>query len=345
MPVLPGPLAGLARRRQLAARHLRRVYGPELSSFELRRRVDEAFASYGRYWAESLRLPRLAPEAIKAGITYQGFEHIAAGEAAGRGTILALPHLGGWEWAGTQLAVTGHPISVVVEALHPADVFDWFVAFRQQLGMQVITAGPGAAAGCARALAGNHLLCLLCDRLIDGAAGIEVEFFGERTLLPAGPVTLALRTGATLLPCAVFFGPGANEHVAVVRPPLPLTRTGRLRDDVQIWTQFLARELEELIRRAPTQWHLMQPNWPGDRDASSAFGPDDFGSRARSAALGDYPGWLRSGWGMPASGSRGAGWPSWRWPRSEGRGPQSARTKSRGRSSRGGSPTPPGRGK
>jgi KDO2-lipid IV(A) lauroyltransferase len=264
LPFTPGPLEGVARRRRLAARHLRRVYGPQLSPEELDRRVDEAFASYGRYWAESLRLPNVPPARILAGIMYDGLEYILAGRAAGRGTILALPHLGGWEWAGSQLAISGHPISVVVEPLEPPDVSEWFVSFRRRLGMQVITAGPGAAAACTRALADNHLLCLLCDRLVSGAAGAEVEFFGERTLLPAGPVTLALRTGATLLPCAVYFGRGADEHVGAVRPPLQLSRQGRLRDDVQAWTQVLAGEFEYLIRRAPTQWHLMQPNWPSD---------------------------------------------------------------------------------
>src|SRR6516165_6686322 len=98
MPFSPGPLAGMARRRQLAARHLRRVYGSELSSGELDRRVDEASASYGRYWAETFRLPRLRPAQILEGITYDALHHILAGRAAGRGTILALPHLGGWEW-------------------------------------------------------------------------------------------------------------------------------------------------------------------------------------------------------------------------------------------------------
>jgi phosphatidylinositol dimannoside acyltransferase len=155
---------------------------------------------------------------------------------------------------------------VVVEALHPADVFDWFVSFRERLGMQVISMGPGAAVACSRALVANHLLCLLCDRLVGGAAGVEVEFFGERTLLPAGPVTLALRTGAALLPCAVYFGTDSSQHVALVRPPLSLGRDGRLRDDVQRGTQLLATELEGLIRRAPTQWHLMQPNWPSDAE-------------------------------------------------------------------------------
>ncbi len=93
-----------------------------------------------------------------------------------------------------------------------------------------------------------------------------MKFFGERTRLPAGPVTLALRTGATVLPCAVYFGSRPEEHVGVFRPPLLIERRGRLREDVAMGTERLAREFEGLIRKAPTQWHLMQPNWPSDLD-------------------------------------------------------------------------------
>jgi KDO2-lipid IV(A) lauroyltransferase len=260
------PLPSMSRRRAQVARHLRRVYGSDVGRWELSRRVDEAFASYARYWAESLRLPSLGPAELTAGCPYDGFEHIAAGEAAGRGTILALPHLGGWEWAGSELAATGHPISVVVEALHPPELFEWFVSFRERLGMHVIPMGPGAGAACTQALAANHLLCLLCDRLVGNAAGVDVDFFGERTRLPAGPATLALRTGAALVPCAVYFAPATNQHMAFVRPRIELRRQGRLREDVQVGTQALAGELEWLIRRAPTQWHLMQPNWPSDAE-------------------------------------------------------------------------------
>jgi KDO2-lipid IV(A) lauroyltransferase len=54
-----------------------------------------------------------------------------------------------------------------------------------------------------------------------------------------------------------------------VRPPLDTSRQGRLREDVGRITQDLAHELEYLIRRAPEQWHLMQPNWPSDYAALS----------------------------------------------------------------------------
>jgi KDO2-lipid IV(A) lauroyltransferase len=52
-------------------------------------------------------------------------------------------------------------------------------------------------------------------------------------------------------------------------PPVPTQREGRLSDDVTRVTQDLAYRFEELIRAAPEQWHLLQPNWPSDRPNGS----------------------------------------------------------------------------
>ena len=111
--------------------------------------------------------------------------------------------------------------------------------------------GPTRSSACSR------------DRDIQGG-GVEVEFFGERTTLPGGPATLGLRTGAPVVPSAVYFAAGREGHHAVIRPPVPADRHGSLREDVQRITQLLAAELEALIRAAPEQWHLFQPNWPCD---------------------------------------------------------------------------------
>jgi lauroyl/myristoyl acyltransferase len=110
------------------------------------------------------------------------------------------------------------------------------------------------------------VLALLSDRDLPGT-GPEVEFFGERTTLPGGPATLALRTGAPVVPTAIYFDGPDNRH-AVLLPPLDTSRQGKLRDDVQRVTQDLATALEVLIRRAPEQWHLLQPNWPSDVSSS-----------------------------------------------------------------------------
>jgi KDO2-lipid IV(A) lauroyltransferase len=249
----------------MVARHLRRACGGDLDAARLDDAIDRTFASYARYWAESLGLPGRSFAELDAGLSWEGLAHIDRAIAAGHGCILALPHLGAWEWAGKWLIELGFPMTVVVEALEPPELFDWFVSFRQRLGMEVVRLGHGASAAVLRALAGNRVVCLLCDRNVGDSPGIEVEFFGERTELPGGPATLALRAGAALLPTAVYFDETGWGRRAVVRPPLTTDRRAGLREDVARVTQALADELEALIRRGPTQWHLLQPNWPSDR--------------------------------------------------------------------------------
>lgn len=254
--------ASMRSRRTIVERHLRRA-DPSLRGPALRRAVQQAFDSYARYWVESFRLPGLSAEEVDAGFGYEGIEHIEDALHAGTGCMLALPHLGGWEWAGRGIAEMGVPITVVVEPVEPPELFEWFVSFRRSLGMTVVPLGPGAGSAVARALRGNELVCLLSDRDIQGG-GIEVSFFGERTTLPAGPATMSLRTGAPILPTAVYFTEIKDGHHGLVGAPLPAERRGSLREDVTRITQDLATELESLIRHAPEQWHLFQPNWPSD---------------------------------------------------------------------------------
>lgn len=262
-------VAHLARgRRAQVERNLRRV-DPSLSGSRLRRLVDETFASYARYYEESFRLPGMSPDAIAAGFAPDGWDLLDAALDKGSGAIMAMPHLGGWEWSGFWVTqVRQRPVTAVVERLDPPELFEWFVELRRSLGFNIVALGPDAGVATARALKDNHTLALLSDRDLTGT-GPEVEFFGERTTLPGGPATLALRTGAALLPTAIYFD-GPDLRRSVVLPPLDTTRHGRLREDVQRVTQDLAYALEDLIRRAPEQWHLLQPNWPSDRVRSSA---------------------------------------------------------------------------
>jgi KDO2-lipid IV(A) lauroyltransferase len=249
-------------------RNLRRVHGPDFGGVALRRAVQSTLDYYARYWVESFRLPGTTSEELDAGMSFDGYDRVENAVDSGIGPIVALPHLGGWEWGGFWLASTWkHRVTVVVEPLEPPELFEWFVDLRESFGMNVVPLGPGAATAVATAIKNADIVCLLCDRDI-GGHGVEVEFFGEKTTLPAGPATLALRTGAALLPTAVYFR--GRGHHASIREPIPVERRGRLRDDVQRITQLLAHELEALIRAEPEQWHLLQPNWPSDHEALAA---------------------------------------------------------------------------
>ena len=247
-----------AGRRAMIARHLGRITGTPPAGAD----VDRAFASYGRYWLESFRLPSVDPGALEAAMCYEGIGNIEQARRLGHGVLMAMPHLGAWDWGGAWLSATGFPLTVVAEELEPPELFDWFAGWRRRMGMTVVPLDRAAGAGVMGALRHGEVVGLLCDRDLTGD-GVEVEFMGERTRLPAGPATLAVRTGAPLLPCCVLFE--GDHHRGIVQPPVDTRRRGRhLRDDVERITQDMADALAALIRRAPEQWHVFQPNWPSD---------------------------------------------------------------------------------
>ncbi len=257
-------------KRTIVARNLIRVRGADqMSPLELERAIDATFASYATYWMQSFRLPGMSTEEIDNGFRYDGFEHVQAAieDPDKPGPILAMPHLGGWEWAGFWLAlVPKYQVTAVAERIDNDELFEFFVDYRKSLGMNIVPLGPDAAGEVLAALRANNVVVLLSDRDIENN-GVEVEFFGERTTLPAGPATLALRTGAALLPTVCYIEEDGHGVYGVARPPLDTSRKGKFREDVKRVTQELAWAFEEQISEAPEQWHLLQPNWPSDYEA------------------------------------------------------------------------------
>ena len=258
-------------RRLLVRRNLERALGRPMGRREAARRVTATFDWYARYYLESFQLPALDAAAIDAGFGYEGVDTIERSVRAGVGPILVMPHLGTWEWAAWWLALVPHmKVTAVVEPLEPPELFEWFTSFRQRLGMDIIPVGPDAGGRLVAAIKRGDVVCLLADRDVSGT-GVAVEFFGERTRLPAGPAVLALRTGAPLIPAAVYWR-GRTRH-AIAGPPVDTRRLGGIRSDTYRVVQDYAAALEDLIRVAPEQWHLMSPNWPSDYEALGQITP------------------------------------------------------------------------
>ena len=230
----------------------------------VRRLSRRSYIQYGRYWIDGSRLPYTAVEAIRHRWLFStGSEEILrAAQVQKRAMVMALPHVGSWEWGGAWLASEEMPMTAVVERIEPERLFEWFVGQRRQMGLTAVPLGEGSSAAVLRALRADQLVGLVSDRDLMGN-GVDVTFFGERTTLPAGAATLALRTGAILLPVTVYAGPG-RWNTGVVHRPLDTTRMGSMRADVQRLTQELATIFEEDILQRPEQWHLYQPNWPSD---------------------------------------------------------------------------------
>ena len=250
--------------REMVTANLRRVLGSAVDDPEvLDRWVRRSFRSYARYWVEGARLPSISSEEVEKRVVLDGIEHVRQGMAAGKGVIVALPHVGSWEYAAAYLCTQGIAMTAVAERIEPPALFDYFVAQRAAMGISIVPLDKNSGRALLSTLRDGGLVGLLGDRDIE-ENGIEVDFFGERTTMPAGPATLALRTGAMLCTGTVYSGPG-RDHRAVIDPPIDTSRCGTLREDVLRLTQEIAHRMEEMIRRAPEQWHVFQPLWIVDR--------------------------------------------------------------------------------
>jgi KDO2-lipid IV(A) lauroyltransferase len=234
--------------------------GPE----RLRALSRQGMRSYLRYWMESFRLPAWSKDRIRTGFAPQDVHWLTDGLAAGRGVILALPHMGNYDLAGAWVTTKLEtPFTTVAERLKPETLYDRFVAYREGLGMEVLPHTGGAAFGTlARRLRAGGLVCLVADRDLS-KSGVEADFFGEKTRMPAGPAMLAQQTGALLLPVTLWYDQSPVMQ-GKVHPPVEVPADGDRASRTAVMTQVLANTYESGIAEHPQDWHMLQRLWLSD---------------------------------------------------------------------------------
>ncbi|MER7738783.1 phosphatidylinositol mannoside acyltransferase [Streptomyces sp. NPDC096538] len=234
--------------------------------------------SYLRYWMESFRLPAWSPARIADSFHPKDLHHLSDGMEAGKGVILALPHLANWDlagaWVTTQLGI---PFTTVAERLKPETLYDRFVAYREGLGMEVLPHSGGSAFGTlARRLRDGGLVCLVADRDLS-SSGVEVDFFGSPARMPAGPALLAQQTGARLLPVTLWYDDSPVMR-GRVHAPVAVPASGTRAEKTSVMTQALADAFATGIADHPEDWHMLQRLWTEDLDPATAREKDQKGT-------------------------------------------------------------------
>ncbi|MFG2467921.1 phosphatidylinositol mannoside acyltransferase [Streptomyces canus] len=237
---------------------------PDASPESLAELSRAGMRSYLRYWMESFRLPAWSKERIKGGFDPKDLHYLTEGLAAGKGVILALPHMANWDLAGAWVTTKlDTPFTTVAERLKPETLYDRFVAYREGLGMEVLPHSGGTAFGTlARRLRDGGLVCLVAERDLS-SSGVEVRFFGEATRIPAGPALLAQQTGALLLPVTLWYDDSPVMQ-GRVHPPVEVPETGTRAEKTSVMAQALADAFATGIADHPEDWHMLQRLWLKD---------------------------------------------------------------------------------
>ncbi len=248
-----------SRARNVVAANQAQVLGRPVDDPLVIASTREAFQLYARYFVDSFHLPELSDEEIVARVDCDTEYRLHDAAAAGKGGICALPHLGNWDAAGRWMKAIGLPTLAVAEELKPRRLYDLFVELRASIGMDVVgLSDPAVGRKLAAALGEDRMVALVADRDFTGR-GVEVEMFGRKRTVPAGPALLSLTTGAPLIVTPTYTTPTGWR--IEIREPLTIEPTGDKRADVRALTILMARSFEEAIAAAPSDWHMFQPGW------------------------------------------------------------------------------------
>jgi phosphatidylinositol dimannoside acyltransferase len=233
------------------------VAGTDPDSARVRRLALKAYRQYARYLVEVMHLETMSAEQAGAQVIQTDLDYIEQVWKGSRGgLIFALGHVGNNEAVAAAVAGRGWPINVVADDSAFPEMFERFRRLREGWGVHVI---PWRNLRDIYAvLRRREMLALLIDWGYH-SDGIPVRLFGEWTTLPAGPASLAAKTGSRILPVAIRRTPEGLFHVSygdVIEVPSSSPAS------LQRATQEVADALTETVGAAPDQWYSFKPMWP-----------------------------------------------------------------------------------
>jgi KDO2-lipid IV(A) lauroyltransferase len=248
-----------ARRRSIIRNNIKRVSGVEPGKSRVQRRVCGVFKNSLKNYFDLTRLSQFRFQNLEGSVTIEGWHHLAKAVTEGKGTIIASAHLGNFEVAAQVLAARGIKMAIIVEAFDTTPFLRSIAELRQRNGCRILPVSMGAMKDSLQTLRRGGAVVIVCDRDVQGS-GVSIKFFGEETPLPSGAVSLALRTGASIVP--VFSVRKSNNRFAIyIEPPLRLVGTGNRRHIVKANMESLAAIMERYIRQYPEQWVVLEPIW------------------------------------------------------------------------------------
>lgn len=241
-------------------RNVSLAFAHELSAAKVRQTVRASLRHFFRDFVDIVVGLAGPPEQFRSEVPIDGTAHLDAALATGRGVIVISAHLGNFLLLGVRLAMEGYAVNVLVNQPRNGQ-FAWLMSeHRAQARHNTIYARPkrDALRELSKVLRHNEIAVIIADEHRRGS-GIEVPFFGHTVLARRGPVTMALRTGAAVVPA--YLARDSNGALKLtIEPELQLVRSASssaIRENVIAVTRWL----EKTVRAYSNQWNWMNIHW------------------------------------------------------------------------------------
>ncbi len=248
------------KQRKIAFESLTIAFGEEKLKAEIEQIAKDCFTFMAKAGFEILYFMD-RPQLIRKNVELQGKEHLEAALARGKGVILVSAHFGNFPLLMAKLSLEGYPTSGIIRHMRDERAEKFFAAKRKQAGLKTIHTQPRKACveQTIKTLRHNELVFIPMDQNF-GSGGVFVDFFGKKAATATGPIVLALRTQAALLPCFIVRQKD-NRNKVIFEPALELEKGGDYQEVLIRTTQQITRIIESYIRKYPSEWGWIHRRW------------------------------------------------------------------------------------
>lgn len=232
---------------------------PEMPAEERLELAKRCFLHFGRVFADFLRSSARTDEEVISTCEIVNQEILDAELAKGKGIMLITGHFGNWERAAHRVVAAGYKVTVVARDANDSDLNQSVMRIREKQGIAVLPRGK-AARGILSVLKANEVIAILPDQ---NSGDIFIPFFGKPAGTVTGPSSIAIKTGAPMVPlyCRRV---GPAKYEARIYPPLEPVEGY---EPVEALTRAINNSLEAAIRETPEQWLWFHNRWKSARRA------------------------------------------------------------------------------
>jgi len=248
----------LPRERKKALANLDLVFGKLKSDEEKKRIVLQVFKNLGKDAAEIIKFPVTSRHGIDKTIQIQGREKIDSVLKKGKGGIFLTAHFGNWELLAAYFASKGYPVNVLAQKLYYTKIDSFLSYLRAKMKVNVISR-TDSLRGIIRCLKNNEFVGILSDQNT-GKKGVWVDFMGKNAFTPTGVVSIACKTGASILPGFIRWQEG-NRHLIVIEDPIELSFSDDKESDLLENIAKCNKIIGSYIKKYPTEWVWFHQRW------------------------------------------------------------------------------------
>lgn len=202
---------------------------------------------------------------VYAGKKYQfeveGLSLMDAMEARPEGFLMLSSHVGNYEMAGYSLRPKIKNLNALVFAGETATVMENRQRILSQNNIHMIAVKEDLSHLFAinTALDNGEIVSMPADRIFGSQKSADCRFFGETARFPLGAFALAVQKEVAVLGVFVM-KEGMKKYHAFVRE-IEYDKQTNKREQMSQLAQTFASQLEDIVRRYPTQWFNYYDFW------------------------------------------------------------------------------------